>query len=517
MNEAKRLGRIGSVDAIIPLGADCMETLSEREILERIPLGEDSLMEFKSVRLAADKIIAPDARQIANELAAMANSVSGRVVFGVNDKTFATEPLSARELNVLETWVRTICNDLISPRLECVIRKIPVGGGGILCVEVPQSLFVHKAPGGYFTRIGSSKRELSPEMLARLFQRKSQTRIVCFDEQVVAGASMDALSPLLFRRFRTSLSDADELSFLKKLHFAAADIDGVLRPTVGGLLMACDHPERWLPSAFIQAVAYRGTERTADQQLDARDLTGALDRQVLDAVKFVDRNMRVFAVKKTGRIDIPQFSLSAVFEALVNAVAHRDYSIYGSKIRLHLFSDRIEIFSPGGLPNSLTLDEISQRQFTRNELICSVMSRCEITENIQNIKRTTMMDRRGEGVPIIIEESEKLSGKKPQYRILDDSELMLTIFSAPGDDERELHRIATSLTENETRNTEKITDRTEKMLSLMRQSRTITQQELALSLGVSRSWVAAGLVRLKKAGRVRRVGPDKGGHWEVVG
>ena len=73
-----------------------METLSEKEILERIPLGEDSLMEFKSVRLAADKIIAPDARQIANELAAMANSVSGRIVLGVNDKTFATEPLSAR-------------------------------------------------------------------------------------------------------------------------------------------------------------------------------------------------------------------------------------------------------------------------------------------------------------------------------------------------------------------------------------------------------------------------------------
>ena len=421
-----------------------MVLINEKDILGRIALGEDSLMEFKSVKIISGRVVSPDGRQIANELSAMANSTSGRVLFGVDDKTRRPTPLSADELDVLETWVRTICNDMISPRLDCVIRKIPVGenGCGILCVEVPQSLFVHKGAGGYFTRIGSSRRELTPDALARLFQQRGQTRIVCFDEQIVAGADIGELSPPLFRRFRTPLSDPDDLSFLRKIHFVAPDVDGVLRPTVAGLLMACEHPEKWLHSAFIQAVAYRGAERTADSQLDARDITGPLDVQVLEAVRFVNRNMRVFAVKETGRIDIPQFSLSAVFEAVVNAVVHRDYSVYGSKIRLHMFSDRIEIFSPGGLPNSLTLDELSERQFTRNELICSVVSRCEIAGKIEGVERTTMMDRRGEGVPIILGVSERVSGRRPEYRLLDGAELKLTIYSVPGDDGKALHNLA---------------------------------------------------------------------------
>ena len=238
-------------------------------------------------------------------------------------------------------------------------------------------------------------------MLARLFQQKSQTRIVCFDEQVVASADMSVLKPELFNRFRTELSDADTERFLTKFHFVAPDEIGTLRPTVGGLLMASEAPQDFLPSAYIQAVAYRGKNRTADEQLDARDIVGPLDKQISDAVHFVNRNMRTFAIKNPGRIDIPQFPIAAVFEAIVNAVVHRDYSIRGSKIRLHMFSDRIEIFSPGSLPNSLQLDELSQRQFSRNELICSAMARCKLTETVQNVKRLTIMDRRGEGVPII--------------------------------------------------------------------------------------------------------------------
>ena len=263
-----------------------------------------------------------------------------------------------------------------------------------------------------------------------MFQQKSQTRIVCFDEQVMADAEVSELQPALYRAYRTSLSSPDDQEFLRKMHFVARDDRGCLKPTVGGLLMASDRPDRFLPSAFIQAVAYRGTERTADAQLDARDIYGPLNVQVVEALRFVNRNMRVRAVKRPGRVDIPQFSLSAVFEAIVNAVAHRDYSIAGSKIRLHMFSDRLELFSPGGLPNALTLEEMSERQFSRNELLCSALSRCAITESVQGVSRMTMMDRRGEGVPIILEEGMKIANKPPKYEILDDSEVKLTFFSA---------------------------------------------------------------------------------------
>lgn len=122
--------------------------------------------------------------------------------------------------------------------------------------------------------------------------------------------------------------------------------------------------------------------------------------------------------------------MNAVFEAVVNAVAHRDYSVYGSKIRLHLFSDRVEIFSPGAIPNTVTIDSISERQSARNELISSLLARCPMNVNAIGSRRDFIMDKRGEGVPIIITESEALSGKRPEYQLIDEAEVKLTIFAA---------------------------------------------------------------------------------------
>ena len=120
----------------------------------------------------------------------------------------------------------------------------------------------------------------------------------------------------------------------------------------------------------------------------------------------------------------------AVFEAVVNAVVHRDYSVYGSRIRLHLFTDRLELFSPGTIPNTMTIDSLSERQSTRNELLSSLLARCPMNVNAIGSQRSYIMDKRGEGVPIIITESEKLSGRKPEYQLIDDAELKLTIFAA---------------------------------------------------------------------------------------
>ncbi|GAB6059872.1 hypothetical protein JCM31598_29890 [Desulfonatronum parangueonense] len=264
----------------------------------------------------------------------------------------------------------------------------------------------------------------------RQFQQRSQARLIRFDEQTVPGTSVNDLNPKLWRRFRTVISPKDDEEFLEKMKLVARDDDGITRATVSGILMASDVPESFMSSAFIQAVFYRGAERNGAYQLDAKDVVGPLDVQIRDACKFIEKNMRVFAVKAPYRIETPQFSMNAVFEAVVNAVAHRDYSIYGSKIRLHLFSDRLEIFSPGSIPNTMTIESISERQSSRNELISSLLARCPMNVDAIGSQRNYIMDKRGEGVPIIIAESEKLSGRKPEYRLLDDSELMLTIYAA---------------------------------------------------------------------------------------
>ena len=141
--------------------------------------------------------------------------------------------------------------------------------------------------------------------------------------------------------------------------------------------------------------------------------------------------MKVAAVKDQGRTDRPQYDMSAVFEAVVNAVAHRDYSIHGSKIRLRLFENRMELYSPGTISNSMTIESMANLQSTRNEVVCSLLAKCLVPDEpwLQTGRRT-IMDKRGEGVPIIQENSVNLSGKEPIYRLIGDAELMLTIYAA---------------------------------------------------------------------------------------
>lgn len=194
--------------------------------------------------------------------------------------------------------------------------------------------------------------------------------------------------------------------------------------------MCAEHPENHLPAAFIEAVRYRGVIQDSNYQLDALKIHGPLDQQVRQAMVFLKRNQTVSATKAPYRVETPQFSERAAFEAIVNAVAHRDYSIHGSKIRFFIFDDRLELYSPGALPNTVTVESLPLRQATRNELITSLLSECPVPETIGDVKRSYYMEKRGDGVPIILRESEALSGHKPEYRLIDDSELLLTIFAA---------------------------------------------------------------------------------------
>ena len=410
---------------------------TDSELLKHILLGEDSSLGLKDVRFNGNSVSSPNNRCMADELAAMANSCGGVFVLGVDGKSKMITGIPEDKLDIAETWIQNICHDLIEPQLDCQIAKVHLFDSNgdekaVIRVDVARSLFVHEAPDGYFQRIGSSRREMSPEFLARLFQERSQTRLINFDEQAVPGASVNSLDKSLWDKFRSSLSPDDDHEFLVKMNFITEYKTGVFVPTVSGILMVSDEPQEYLRSAYIQAEAYRGAERDSANLLDARDITGPLDVQIRDACLFVRRNMKIRAEKtEWGRADHPQYSMRAVFEAVVNAVAHRDYSISGSNIRLHMFADRIEIFSPGGLPDSLSVETLPFRQFSRNVLISSLLARRTVPLEIPDNKRTFVMDSRGEGIPVIVKDSIALSGIAPVYQTLDNnSELLLTIFAA---------------------------------------------------------------------------------------
>lgn len=410
---------------------------SPEELLRKIRLGEDSTLELKTVTFRGGKVAGPGRNDLADELAAFANTTDGVLLLGVDDRSRDLVGIPPERLDAVEAHVREACNDCIRPPLNVRILRLELPDAlgeprPIIKIDVPRSLFVHESPSGYLWRQGSSKRRMPPDMLARLFQQRSQARIFRFEEQAVPGTTPADLDPELWTRFLPE-SPGDPPAFLRKLKLVADDDLGVERASVAGILLCSSHPETWLPGAYVEAVRYRGTRQDSNYQTDASRITGPVDQQIREAVSFALRNMTVAAVKDPGRREIPQYSSRAVFESVVNAVAHRDYSIHGSRIRLFLYDDRLEIYSPGALPNSITVESLPWRQSTRNELLTSLLSRVPVAGLPGASGHQFFMERRGEGVPIILHESTELSHRPPEYRLLDGDELLLTIFAARPD------------------------------------------------------------------------------------
>jgi ATP-dependent DNA helicase RecG len=407
---------------------------SPEELLQKIRLGEDTSLELKTIRFRGNRVAEPRRDELADELAAIANTHEGVLVLGVDDKTRDIGGIPVDRLEAVERYVYEICNESIKPPVlfRSFRMQLPDNAGAlqpVLKVEIPRSLFVHESPGGYFHRQGSSKRKMPPDYLARLFQQRSQARLIRFEEQPVPQTSMSDLSEELWRKYTARSDEPPEIILLKR-NLLSKEESGAARASVAGVLLCCEHPEHFLPNAFIEAVRYRGIRQDSNYQTDAHKIWGPLDQQIKQVMAFLKRNQTIMATKEPHRVEESQFSERAVFEAVVNATAHRDYSISGSKIRFFMFDDRLEIYSPGSLPNTVTIDSIALRQATRNELITSLLAETPVAETIGDVGRGFYMEKRGDGVPIILNESEKLSGKKPAYRLIDDSELLLTIYSA---------------------------------------------------------------------------------------
>lgn len=402
---------------------------SDEEIKRQIRLGEDSHWEFKEIVFSGNKPKSPSRDDLVDEIAAFANTDGGVVLCGVTDDG-DVQGMAREQMDELEMFLVQICTDTIKPSIRpAIFRKEIEEGKPFLLVEVPQGYTLHDSPGGSFHRVGSSKRRMTSDERLRLTQRRGQARFLWFDKQPVPGTGFGSLDESLWKPLLSAEGAAFPELALEKMGLLTDDENGTTRATVAGVLLCTRSPEEWLPNACISAVCYQGEDR-ASGQIDAQIITGPLNRQIADAVAFAVRNMRVGAYKNPARTDLPQYSEKALFEAIVNAVVHRDYSIQGSKIRLSMFTGRIEIISPGGLPNNLTIDSMDVRQSTRNEALASMFGRMSVENVLGSGERQFFMERRGDGVPIIYRETEALSGKIPDYELIDDSELILTIPAA---------------------------------------------------------------------------------------
>ena len=402
---------------------------SEEDIVLQLQLGEDSHWGFKQIEFSGIRPRSPSRNALADEIAAFANAKGGVLLCGVTDEG-EVQGMSREQIVELDSLLVETSSDSIKPavRIRTSHWQLP-DGKKLLLVDIPEGESRHDSPGGSYVRVGGSKRKMTSDERLRLAQRRGQARFRSFDEKTVPETGFKTLDEVLWKPLLSAEGAANPESALRKLALLASDEAGIPRSTVGGVLLCTRNPEGWLPGACIMATRYRGSDR-ASGQIDARVITGPLNRQIADALDFARKNMRVAARKEPARVNLPQYSDKALFEALVNAVVHRDYSIRDSRIRLSMFEDRLEIQSPGSLPHNLTVESMGTRQATRNEALTSLLGRMPVKGVRGSDDRRYFMERRGDGVPIIRRETLELSGTPPEYRLINESEVCLTVPAA---------------------------------------------------------------------------------------
>lgn len=357
--------------------------MNKSELRELIANGESSGVELKR-----DTV---DNRALAKELVALANLNGGRVILGVEDDgaIHGLTRLDAgtgiadapRIYHRLEEWVMQACRDKIRPEIIPyfeVIRDVEPGRD-VAVVEVERGWSVHHVwhdqHRAYYIRVGSLSREASPDELERLFQQRGAFRL---EIRPVSGSSIDDLDlrrlTEYFGRIRSQAippeappaeQRAEWISLLVNTEYLDS---GERNPTtIAGLLLFGKNPKRHLPQSGIDAVAYDGLEKdyAARERTSLRGPMVALrgaDNAIVEtglveqAIEFVRRNTRVSArlvdgARREERWDYPE---AAVREAVVNALVHRDYLLSGTDVEMSLYSNRLELISPGRLPNGIT-------------------------------------------------------------------------------------------------------------------------------------------------------------------
>ena len=400
--------------------------MSERreEVLSRIRAGEDGRTEFTEIRLHKKGVAAPRTEETAAELVALANADGGLLLLGVEDSG-AAAGVPEERLREVQHWVADVATNNCEPAIRPTIQteSVPDPEGVERCViaiEIPRGLFVHRTSDGRcYTRVGPTKRRLDPPEVVRLCRERARGSV--FDGQIVFDAGVEYLRWTCVESFFGSSPPLPWRDLLRRSGVAGQDCDGADRPTVAGLLVFGDDPADFLSSAFIEAAQYGGIESFSSNRVRENRLGGPVTDQIDAAVAFVaDAQVSGGCSKRDG---CAPYDPVVVEEGVVNAVAHRDYSVRGSHIRLVLYADRLEIHSPGHPPNDLTPEEMPYRTFSRNQRLVGFLSKIRS-------KRTgrPYAACRGEGVRTILRRGEAHSGRRPEYHLFG-SEPRLTIWA----------------------------------------------------------------------------------------
>ncbi len=403
----------------------------------------------------------------------------------MDDGRFKGEKLS----NSLKSQIVSMGRNC-DPSIQVSVKQ--VGNVVVVCVaegaEKPYS-----CSSGYYQRLDAVTQKMTQKEIKTIF-RETVDRL--FEDLPRKDCGLEDISVKKIKAFlvesHTSfkLSKKNLVSFLTSVGIYK---DGKINNA--GVLMFAAKPEQFIRYSEVICGAFKGTDRT--YIYDRKDVRDDLLTQLNESMAFIQRQLNVRSeIRGINRDDIYEIPLDALREAVVNAIVHRDYSMRGTSIYVAVYDDRVEIENPGGFTAGVTKQNFGKISIRRNLILADLFH------------RMGKVERMGSGIRRMASLM-KQAGLKPP--VFEADTFFRAIFYR--DPEYSLKRVPEKVT---VKVPEKVTPNQRAILDACSQNSHVTSGELASIVGISDRKIKANIAKLKAKGLIRRVGPDKGGHWEIL-
>ena len=447
--------------------------------------------------------IAP--KDLAETVVAMANSDGGVLAIGVSDKTRTLEGVDqhTEKLNELLRVPFDFCNPSISVTCSYLPCKDKDGNENhILLMEIPASMYLHTNQAyEAFMRVGDKSRKLTFEERVQLMYDKGER---FYEDTAVYGATVDDIDMDAVAEYTKLVGySKTPLEYLRENNgFVTTNKQGEEDVSTACILLFGKNPQKFFPRARTRFIRYEGVDEKVGTEMNViKDVTfeGTILNQVRKTIEFIETQVREHTfLGQHGQFvtcrDYPEFVIQ---EMTVNSVCHRAYSIKGTEIQIKMFDDRLVFESPGKLPGMVKPTNIRNTHFSRNPKIAAFL------------KAYHYVKEYGEGVDRIYRELEANGTSALSFRT-DDFILKISV-------PKVAEKVSVNVTENAIDTSQKTSQKTsQRIIELVRDNPYISTSEMADIIGIDRRNIARNIKKLQDQGIVRRVGPDKGGFWEII-
>jgi ATP-dependent DNA helicase RecG len=441
------------------------------------------------------------------EMVALANASGGRILIGVNDQNEIVGcDLSNKMASKVQDMAAT-CDPPIAIAIEKLTKQ------QLLVIHVPKgSNRPHRCTKGFFLRNGANSQKMTTEDITAFIQAEGKVR---FDQRLRLDLDWQAALDRNRLNHFLSLAGIQSRENIETLllNLDAGDYhEGRFYLNQAGVLFFANEPTFKLFHVSVICALFKGTGKVTI--LDRKEFSGSLIENIEEALLFLKKHLQLrweVTNASTRHQEILEIPETALREGLVNALCHRDYLEEGAQVTVEVFDDRVEIYNPGGLPPGLKPEEFGTRSVCRNPLIASLLLRCDYIEKLGTGIERIRAALKGADCPDV----------KVRFNTMFTLEFSRPTYAAGAeeDDKQVTAGVESEKTPVKTpveTPVETPVKTPDLILQQLRDTPDMTLVDVATAIGKSLRAVERASAKLVKQGKLKHVGPQKGGHWNVL-